>query len=197
MPQLQILARRDRGELACFTGKPKSCQRLRYGLKQADAHLCRPQRALRRAAAGQVFCGHRPVCTISYRCLLACHPRSTVATAAINWLPARPAVPASPSESETSESLDSASSSTSSTSLPSSSARSMLAVTSFLFACIGERELGTSSPTYLSSTPNSRIVDPHPWGDPKTKHPKQKIQIHLLRFTPPVVPPKDHSRVIY
>jgi hypothetical protein len=32
---------------------------------------------------------------------------------------------------------------------------------------------------------------------PKTKHPKQKIQIHLLRFTPPVVPPKDHSRVIY
>ena len=180
MTQLQILARRDRGELACFTGKPKSCQRLRYGLKQADAHLCRPQRALRRAAAGQVFCGHRPVCTISYRCLLACHPRSTVATAAINWLPARPAVPASPSESETSESLDSASSSTSSASLPSSSACSMPAVTSFPLPCIGERELGTRG---------------SPWGDPKTKHPKQKIQIHLLRFTPPVVPPKDHSRV--
>ena len=151
MTQLQILARRDRGELACFTGKPKSCQRLRYGLKQADAHLCRPQRALRRAAAGQVFCGHRPVCTISYRCLLACHPRSTVATAAINWLPARPAVPASPSESETSESLDSASSSTSSTSLPSSSARSMLAVTSFLFACIPSANLGPGG--LLGATP--------------------------------------------
>ena len=49
-------------------------------------------------------------------------------------------------------------------------------------AVLGQRELVTRG---------------SPWGDPKTKHPKQKIQIHLLRFTPPVVPPKDHSRVIY
>ena len=174
MTQLQILARRDRGELACFTGKPKSCQRLRYGLKQADAHLCRPQRALRRAAAGQVFCGHRPVCTISYRCLLACHPRSTVATAAINWLPARPAVPASPSESETSESLDSASSSTSSTSLPSSSARSMPAVTSFSLPCIVSRvDAPNLFPGVSLGRPQNKT--------PKTKNPNSSPPFHASR----------------